>query len=155
MFVESVLAKKGRNVLTISPDAMVFEAIVAMEEGNVGALLVMDGRRIVGIITERDYARKVILKGKASKETPVGEVMTTRVCVVDKKKKLNECMAIMTAKRLRHLPVLEDGELIGLVSIGDVVKNIIAEQDHDIDNLFDYIHGIYKRSPKTPQLKSG
>lgn len=143
MYVETVLAKKGSDVLTISPDAMVFEAIVAMEENNVGALLVMDESKIVGIITERDYARKVILKGKFSKETPVNEVMTKEVCFIDKKKKLDECMAVMTEKRVRHLPVLENKELIGLISIGDVVKNIIEEQKHDIDNLFDYIHGIY------------
>ena len=143
MYVETVLAKKGSGVLTISPDAMVFEAIVAMEENNVGALLVMDESKIVGIITERDYARKVILKGKFSKETPVSEVMTKKVCFIDKKKTLDECMAVMTEKRVRHLPVLENKELIGLISIGDVVKNIIEEQKHDIDNLFDYIHGIY------------
>jgi len=106
MLVESVLAKKGHDVLTISPDATVYEALVLMAKDNVGCLLVMVEDQIAGIFSERDYARKLILKGKTSKETPVSEVMTTQVYVVDKGKTLEECMAVMTAKRVRHLPVV-------------------------------------------------
>jgi CBS domain-containing protein len=143
MFAESVLAKKGGEVFTISPDAQVYEALLKMEEKNVGSLLVMRKGEIVGIFSERDYARKVIIKGKFSKDTPVSEIMTTQVFFVDKKKTLNECMAVMTNKRVRHLPVIEDNKVIGIISIGDAVKNIIDEQEHEIENLTEYIRGIY------------
>jgi len=143
MYVESILKEKGSEVLSILPDATVFEAMVEMQNRNIGALLVMNKEEISGIFTERDYARKIILQGKSSKETPIGEVMTTEVCFVDKKTKLTECMAVMTSKRIRHLPVLEHNKLIGLVSIRDIVKNIIEEQNHEIDNLMGYINGTY------------
>jgi CBS domain-containing protein len=143
MLIESVLKKKGSEVTTISPNATVFEAIVEMERHNIGALLVMEKGEIAGIITERDYAHKVAVKGKSSKEIPVSDVMTTEVCFVDKKKNLNECMAVMSSKHVRHLPVLEDSQLIGLVSIGDIVKNIIDEQEHEIGELIGYINGTY------------
>ncbi len=143
MFVESVLAEKGQEVLSISPEATVYEAIVEMENHNIGALLVMKNDEIAGIISERDYARKIIIQGRSSKETTVSQVMTAEVCFVDKKKKLTECLAIMTAKHVRHMPVLEDNKLIGLVSMGDVVKHIIDEQEHDIDDLMGYINGTY------------
>ena len=139
MLVESVLAKKGHDVLTTSPDTTVYEALVLMAKNNVGCVLVMAKDQIAGIFTERDYARKIIMKGKSSKETPVSEVMTTQVFVVDKGKALDECMAVMTAKRVRHLPVVEDNKLIGIISIGDAVKSIIDEQEHEIEHLIKYI----------------
>lgn len=140
MLVESVLAKKGHDVLTTSPDTTVYEALVLMANNNVGCVLVMAKDQIAGIFTERDYARKIIMKGKSSKETPVSEVMTTQVYVVDKGKTLDECMAVMTAKRVRHLPVVEDNTLVGIISIGDTVKSIIDEKEHEIEHLIDYIH---------------
>ena len=139
MLVESVLAKKGHDVLTISADATVYEALVLMEKNNVGCVLVMAKDQIAGIFSERDYARKIILHGKSSKETPVSEVMTTQVWVIDKGRTLDECMAVMTAKRTRHLPVVEDNKLIGIISIGDAVKNIIDEKEHEIEHLIKYI----------------
>ena len=117
MFVESVLATKDGEVITISPNTKVYEALLLMDEKNIGSLLVMNKDEIVGIFSERDYARKLIIKGKFSKDTPVSDIMTTQVCVVDKKKTLNECMAVMTNKRVRHLPVVEDNKLIGIISI--------------------------------------
>ena|SRR6516225_4726057 len=141
MLVESVLAKKGHDVLTISPDSTVYEALVLMAKDNVGCLLVMVEDQIAGIFSERDYARKLILKGKTSKETPVSEVMTTQVYVVDKGKTLEECMAVMTAKRVRHLPVVESNKLIGIISIGDAVKGVIDENEHEIEHLIGHIRG--------------
>ena len=143
MLVESVLAKKGGDVLTIPPNAQVYEALQKMDENDIGSLLVMTKGDIVGIFTERDYARKVILKGNLSKDTPVGDIMTTKVCFINKKKTLHECLAVMTSKRVRHLPVVEGNKLIGIISIGDAVKNIINEQEHEIENLTNYIQGIY------------
>lgn len=141
MLVESVLATKGHDVLTISPDATVYEALVLMAKNNVGCVLVMSKDQIAGIFSERDYARKIILKGKGSKDTPVSEVMTTEVCIVDKGKTLDECMAVMTAKRVRHLPVVEGDKLIGIISIGDTVKSIIDEKEQEIEHMIDFIHG--------------
>lgn len=143
MFVENLLAEKDGQVWSITPDATVYEALVLMDEKDIGALLVMQGNRLIGIISERDYARKIIIKGKTSKETLVKEVMTTEVCYVNKKTRMDECLAIMTEKRIRHLPVMEDNRLIGLVSIGDVVKAIISEQEIVIDDLYNYINGVY------------
>ncbi len=143
MFIKSILAEKGPDVRTIAPEASVFEALLAMEAHDIGALLVIKNDSILGIISERDYARKIIIQGKSSKETLVSEVMTTEVCFVDKKKELTECMALMSAKHIRHLPVLEDSKLVGLVSMGDIVKHIIDEQEHDIENLMGYINGTY------------
>ncbi|NMG45374.1 CBS domain-containing protein [Aromatoleum toluvorans] len=141
MLVESVLAKKGHDVLTISPDATVYEAVVLMAKNNVGCVLVMSKDQIAGIFTERDYARKIILRGKGSKETLVSEVMTTQVYVVDKGKALDECMALMTANRVRHLPVVEGNKLVGIISIGDTVKSIIDEKEREIEHMIDFIHG--------------
>lgn len=143
MLVETLLKKKGYDVLTISPDATVYEALVLMDKNNVGSLLVMTKDEISGIFSERDYARKIVIKGRFSKDTLVSEVMTTPVCVVDKGKTLDECMVVMTAKRIRHLPVVEDRKLIGIISIGDAVKSIIDEKEHEIEHLIDYIHGSY------------
>lgn len=150
MYVETLLAEKDGRIWSISPDATVYDALVLMDQKNIGALLVMQGERLIGILSERDYARKIIIRGKSSKETLVKEVMTTEVCYVDKKTKTDDCLAIMSDKRIRHLPVYENNQLIGLISIGDVVKSIINEQEIVIDDLFNYIHGIYY-SPHTAQ----
>src|SRR5262249_25689876 len=123
------------------PDASVFEALKVMAEKNVGALLVIEGERLVGVFSERDYARKVILHGKASKEIPVREIMTAHVLYVRPHQTIEECMALMTDKRVRHLPVLDGEQLIGVISIGDVVKAIIAEQGFIIEQLQNYITG--------------
>lgn len=122
---------------------MVFAALEKMALENIGALLVMQGDKVQGIITERDYARKVILKGKHSKEVLVRDVMTSPVCYVTRENTMHECMALMTEKRFRHLPVIEDKQLLGMISMGDVVKTIIDEQDHEITNYENYIHGWY------------
>ncbi len=140
-FVSQLLAAKGHNVWTISPDATVFEALKLMADRNVGALLVVEGEKLVGIFSERDYARKVILKGKSSREIPVNEIMSTRVVFVRPNQTIDECMALMTEKRIRHLPVLQSGKLIGLISIGDVVKTVISEQEFIIHQLENYISG--------------
>ena len=139
--VTQLLRGKGHEVLPVSPEASVFEALKVMAEKNVGALLVVEGERLVGVFSERDYARKVILKGKASKEIPVREIMTSHILYVRPEQTIEECMALMTDKRVRHLPVLEDERLVGVISIGDVVKAIIAEQDFMIEQLQNYITG--------------
>jgi CBS domain-containing protein len=143
MFVENLLAEKDGRIWSITPDATVYEALVLMDQKDIGALLVMQGNKLIGILSERDYARKIIIKGKSSKDTLVREVMTTEVCYVDKKTNMDECLAIMTEKHIRHLPVMEQNRLIGLVSIGDVVKAIISEQEIVIDDLYNYINGVY------------
>lgn len=143
MKVEWLLKKKGSVVCSIAPQALVYEALEKMEKKNIGALLVMQGDKVEGIFTERDYARKVILKGKYSKDIMVRDVMTSPVCYVTKERNMHECMALMTEKRFRHLPVIEDRQLLGLISIGDVVKAIIDEQEHEIADYENYIHGWY------------
>ncbi len=137
--VAQLLQDKGRAVWTIAPDAMVYDALSLMAEKNVGALVVVAGQRVVGIISERDYARKVILKGKFSKDTPVREIMTDKVYFVRPAQTVEECMALMTAERVRHLPVLEDEQLVGLISIGDVVRTVISEKEFLIKQLEHYI----------------
>jgi CBS domain-containing protein len=139
--VRDILEVKGRNVWTIGPDGSVFDALKLMAEKDVGALVVLDGGSLVGIISERDYARKVALLGRASPTTQVKEIMTPRVACVDPEENLDECMALVTEKRIRHLPVLENGKLIGLISIGDLVKSIITEQQFIIEQLESYIKG--------------
>jgi CBS domain-containing protein len=134
-------SKAAPTVHTIGPTALIFNALTLMAEKNVGALLVMQGEMIVGMVTERDYARKIVLMGKASKETPVSEIMTFPVMYVSPRQSTEECMALMTEKRLRHLPVLDDGKLIGLISIGDLVKDIISEKNFVIQQLQHYITG--------------
>ncbi|WP_210466425.1 MULTISPECIES: CBS domain-containing protein [Rufibacter] len=139
--VRNILANKGHAIYSIGPDDTVYQALELMCEKNLGALLIIDRGRFTGIFTERDYARKVILKGKASKETLVSEIMSERPITVTPDTPIEECMKLMTQSYIRHLPVLENGELVGLISIGDVVKYIIDEQKFIIENLEHYITG--------------
>jgi CBS domain-containing protein len=134
-------AKPDQRVYTILLDASVFDAVEVMAEKGIGALLVMDGERIAGMVTERDYARKVALLGRSSKATPVAEVMSFPVMYVSPQQTNEECMVLMTENRLRHLPVLDQGKLLGIVSIGDLVKDIISEQQFIIEQLEHYIKG--------------
>lgn len=138
--VRDILQSKGHDVWSIRPEAFVFDAVKMMSERSVGALLVMEGEKMVGIITERDYARKVILAGKSSKQTEVKDIMTQRVLWVAPERTIEECMALMTDKKVRHLPVVENTQVVGIVSIGDLVKAIIAEQQVIIDQLQNYIN---------------
>jgi CBS domain-containing protein len=138
---EILRSKPERTVQTIAPSASVLDAIKLMAERNIGALVVMEDEKMLGIITERDYARKVILKGRSSKDTPVREIMTSPVVCVRPDQTNEECMELMTGKRVRHLPVFDGGNLIGLVSIGDLVKDIISEQRQTIQQLEHYIMG--------------
>ena len=137
--VRDLLAYKGGQIWSVSPNATVFETLQLMAEHEIGAVLVMEGTKTVGIISERDYARQVILKGKASRDTPVREVMTARVVYVRPEQTVDDCMALMTDKRIRHLPVVEDGAVIGVLSIGDVVKAMISEKEFLIEQLENYI----------------
>jgi CBS domain-containing protein len=141
--VGAILAHKGSAVWSIAPDAMVFDAIQLMADKNVGALPVVENGQLKGMISERDYTRKVILKGKSSKETPVRDIMTEELITVKAGDTVSECMRIMTDKRIRHLPVMDGSELIGIVSIGDLVRRIISAQTAAIDNLEKYITGDY------------
>ena len=140
--VQELLRNKGYHIWSIGPDATVYEALTLMAEKDVGALLVLDNAgQLVGILSERDYARKIVLKGKTSRETPVREIMTEKVVWVRPDQTIEECMALMTNKRIRHLPVQEQGRLLGVISIGDVVKDIISEQEFVIEQLENYITG--------------
>lgn len=134
-----LLAGKPAGVVSVEPDASVYDALVLMAEKNVGALVVLEGHKLVGIFSERDYARKVILLGKSSKEMPVRDIMTHKVVCVTPAQKVDECMELMTEKRCRHLPVVEDKHVIGMLSIGDLVKEIISEQQSTITQLESYI----------------
>jgi len=137
--VKHLLDKKGHHVIAVSPDASVFDAITLMAEKAVGSLVVMEDDELRGIITERDYARKVIIKGRSSETTTVAEIMTVDVLTASTSETVRDCMETMTAKKLRHLPVVEDNRVIGLISIGDLVEAIIAEQQEAIEQLENYI----------------
>ena len=141
--ISAILAHKGSAVWSIAPNATVFDAIQLMADKNVGALPVLENGKLVGIISERDYTRKVILKGKSSKETPVRDIMTVELVTAHPGDSISECMHVMTEKRVRHLPVMEGVEMVGLVSIGDLVRRIISAQTATIDNLEKYITGDY------------
>ena len=139
--VRQLLYRKGDQIWAIQQNSTVFDALELMAAKEIGALLVFDGDQLCGIFSERDYARKVVLKGKLSHHTTVGEIMTQKVLVVHPNQTMHDCMALMTDKRIRHLPVLEDDSLIGVISIGDVIKEIISEQEFVIGQLENYITG--------------
>ena len=139
--VKDILRDKGHDVISITPETTVFDALKIMADKNVGALIVLDGETVAGIMSERDYARKVILHGKSSREMQVREIMTSRVYYVRPEQTVQDCMAQITDKHVRHLPVLEEERLAGIISIGDVVKAIIAEQEYTIKLLENYITG--------------
>jgi CBS domain-containing protein len=141
MTIRHLLEQKGRNVWTIGPDATVLDAVAKMADKDVGSLVVMDGEKLVGIITERHYSRNVVLKGKTSPTTLVREIMETNVIHVRPEQSVELCMALMTDKRVRHLPVVEDTKLIGIVSIGDLLKHIISKNEFALDQLEHYIQG--------------
>src|SRR5258708_6506527 len=137
----ALLRDKSPVICLVKPDATVFEAIQMMSKNNIGALPVLDGDRLLGMVSERDYTRKVILKGRASKNTRVEEIMTREPIVVTPEETVGECMRLMTAKRVRHLPVMENGKMVGILSIGDLVKWIISAQEATIDQLTKYVFG--------------
>jgi CBS domain-containing protein len=139
--VGGILAQKVSTVWSIAPTAMIFDAIALMADKNIGALPVVENDKLIGIISERDYTRKVILKGKSSKETRVHEIMTQQVVTANPGDTVVDCMRVMTEKRVRHLPVMEEGKMTGMLSIGDVVKWLISAQAATIDNLEQYISG--------------
>lgn len=142
LYVHDLLNQKGTEIWVISPDQSVYEALQLMAEKDVGALLVTKHEKVVGIFSERDYARKVILEQKSSKSTKVADIMSTTLFKVTPDHTIDECMAIMTGKRIRHLPVMHNEQLTGLISIGDVVKAIITKQGVEIKQLEDYINGL-------------
>jgi len=139
--VRSILNSKNNAIWSIAPDALVIDALKLLAEKNIGALLVMHKEKVVGIFSERDYARKIVLKGESSRTTTVKDVMTSGVITVTPEQSIDECMALMTDKHVRHLPVIEKGNLIGLISIGDVVKAIISDHEYTIKQLENYITG--------------
>ena len=139
--VNHLLDAKGRDVVSIAPDASVFEAIKLMADKAVGSILVIDGEKMLGIITERDYARKVILKGRSSETTRVAEIMTCEILTTSGAETVNQCMETMTERRIRHLPVVEDERVVGMISIGDLVQAIITDQQDEIEQLGQYISG--------------
>jgi len=143
--VKDILDQKGHTAWTIGPEAKVFEALDLMAKKGIGALVVVDkGEDIIGILSERDYARKIILMGRQSQDTPVNDIMTKEVYGVHYDTTAEECMALMTDKHIRHLPVCKDGKLAGIISIGDVVKAVITQQKVTIENLENYIMGKYQ-----------
>ena len=139
--VQQLLDRKGDEIISITKDASVFDAIKLMADRGVGSLLVMDGDELKGIVTERDYARKVIIKGRASESTPVADIMTTDLVTASLTQSVNDCMTLMSERRIRHLPVLVDGKVAGMISIGDLVQAIISDQQEEIEQLGSYISG--------------
>lgn len=146
IIVKQLLEQKGYDVWSVGPDDSIFTALELMAQKNIGAVLVMDGAEVAGIFSERDYARKVILLGRSSRQTPVRDVMTPRVFAVRPDQSVERCMALMTEKRIRHLPVMRGDEVIGVISIGDVVKALISEQAITIQHLEDYITTGYPKA---------
>lgn len=141
--IRELLSGERREVRTIKPAASVFEALETMSRFEIGALVVVEGDRVTGVISERDYARKVILIGKSSRETSVREIMSSPARTVSPEQTVAECLALMTDRHFRHLPVLKEGELIGIVSMGDLVKSVISDQEQRIEQFEKYIRGAY------------
>ena len=139
--VKHLLDSKGHDVISVASDLSVFDAIKLMADRSVGSLIVLDGEELSGIVTERDYARKVIIKGRSSESTRVAEIMSTDVLTTTSSETVNQCMELMTERRIRHLPVVEDNRVIGMISIGDLVQAIIADQQEAIEQLESYISG--------------
>jgi CBS domain-containing protein len=139
--VQHLLDRKGRELISIVQEASVFDAIKLMADRGVGSLLVMDGGNLKGIVTERDYARKVIIKGRSSESTEVGEIMSTNLVTATSQQTVKECMTLMTDRRIRHLPIVLGDEVVGLISIGDLVQAIISDQQEEIEQLEQYISG--------------
>lgn len=143
--ISAVLGQKSREIFSVTPDTCVDDAVKIMDEKNVGALLVMKGNKLVGMLSERDYARKVMLRGKKSSETPVSDIMSSNLTVTNPNEGVEECLRVMTDKRIRHLPVLEAQKVIGVISIGDLVKHVISCQSATIAHLENYISGGFSR----------
>ena len=141
--IESILNQKSGAIWSIAPDALVYDAVALMAEKNVGALVVLQNEELVGIVSERDYTRKVMLRGKRSRETAVNEIMSTHLTTVEPKESVDHCLQYMTDKRVRHLPVVESGRLRGVISIGDLVKHVISVQSATLEQLESYISGGY------------
>ena len=141
--IAAVLGQKNREIFSVAPDLCVDDAVKMMDEKNVGALLVMKGAKLVGMLSERDYARKVMIRGKKSAETKVSDIMSTNLTVTHPNEGVEECLRVMTDKRIRHLPVLENDKVIGIISIGDLVKHVISCQSATIAHLESYISGGY------------
>jgi CBS domain-containing protein len=139
--VQHLLDSKDQGIISITADASVLDAIKIMADKAVGSLLVMQGDELQGIVTERDYARKVIIKGRSSETTEVGEIMTAKVCTATVQDTVNNCMTVMTKRKIRHLPVVDDGKVVGMISIGDLVQAIITDQQEEIEHLEQYISG--------------
>ena len=139
--VQHLLDSKGRDIISVTADVSVLDAIKLMAEKTVGSLLVMQGDELQGIMTERDYARKVIIKGRSSETTEVGEIMTADVCSATSQQTVDDCMALMDKRKIRHLPVVDDGKVTGMLSIGDLVQAIISDQQEEIQQLEQYISG--------------
>jgi CBS domain-containing protein len=142
--VRNILHNKGNVVFSVEPNVMVYRAIELMCEKNIGGLLIVENGKLVGIFTERDYARKLILKGKSSKDTPIKDLMTSNLVTVTPDTSIDDCMRVMTGRKIRHLPVLENGNLVGVISIGDVVHFVIEEQKSIIEHLEHYITGHHE-----------
>jgi CBS domain-containing protein len=139
--VQHLLDSKGRDIISVTADVSVLDAIKLMAEKTIGSLLIMQGDELQGIMTERDYARKVIIKGRSSESTEVGEIMTTDICSASSQQTVTDCMALMTKRKIRHLPVIDDGTVVGMLSIGDLVQAIISDQQEEIQQLGQYISG--------------
>lgn len=141
--ISAILSQKGRDIYSVSPDDSVFDAVSLLADKNVGAVLVMDGEKLVGLLSERDYTRKVMLRGKRSRDTKVAEIMSTDLKVISPREAVEDCLRLMTDKRIRHLPVLDGDKVVGVISIGDLVKWVISCQSAAIAHLESYISGGY------------